>query len=167
MGSLRALEQPVVTVDSCSDGMATFWTVWPWMAGRVALFSSQQRSTDEFGTCLPEAKRATEIHEATFEACSLKYSSFITDSGDSAKTRWRSKSYPLNCCHNTPEARQDRHQPGTRETHVLRLLVMRWLFQSEVKKITCSAAIFLDTREWNVDIWDWWFSQLSISYFLY
>lgn len=124
MGSFRALEQPVVTVDSCSGGVATFWTVWPRLAGRVALSSSQQRSTDEFGTCLPEAKRATEIPEATFEACSLKYSSIVTDGGDSAKTRRHPKSYPLNSYHNTPEARQDGHQPGTRKTHVLRLLVM-------------------------------------------
>lgn len=84
----------MVTVDSCSGGVATFWTVWPRLAGRVALSSSQQRSTDEVGTCLPEAKRATEIHEATFEACSLKYSSIVTDGGDSAKTRQRPKSYP-------------------------------------------------------------------------
>lgn len=144
MGSLRALEQPVVTVDSCSNGAATFWTIWPPLAGRVALSSSQQRRIDEFGTCWLEDKRATEIHEATFEACSLKYSSIITDNGDRAKTRRRPKSYPLNCSHNTPEARQDGHQPGTHKTLVLRLLVMRWLFQSEVKKITCSAVIFLE-----------------------
>lgn len=48
--------------------------------------SSQQRNTDEPETCLPEARRAREIHQATLEACSRKFSSIATDSGDSVKT---------------------------------------------------------------------------------
>lgn len=43
--------------------------------------------TDEFGACLSAAVRASETHQATFEACSLKYSSIFTDSGDSEKTK--------------------------------------------------------------------------------
>ena len=51
----------MITVDLPRSGVSIFRTLRPGLDGRVTLSSSQQGDTNETGTCLPEALRATEI----------------------------------------------------------------------------------------------------------